>query len=69
MVGGQQCHRLTPSAFMSPGNPLPPSVRCPHRIGGLLLLPPGKWLDIDISVALTRCRKLFFYQRLLPSVV
>ena len=67
MVGGQQCHPAPPSAFLSPGDPLSPRVRCPHRIGGLLLLPPGKWLKFDINVALTRCRKLFFYQHLLPS--
>jgi hypothetical protein len=67
MVGSQQCHRAPPSAFLSPGDPLSPRVRCPHRIGGLLLLPPGKWLKFDINVALTRCRKLFFYQHLLPS--
>ena len=34
-----------------------------------LLLPPGKWLWIDISAALSRCRKLFFYQDRLSSVV
>jgi hypothetical protein len=65
MVGGQQCHRAPPIAFLSPGDPLSPRVRCPHRIRRLL--PPGKWLRFDINVALTRCRKLFFYQHLLPS--
>ena len=38
MVGGQQCHRAPPSAFLSLGDPLSPRVRCSHRIGGLLLL-------------------------------
>ncbi len=59
---------MTPSALQSQGDPLSPYVRCPHLIGGMLLLSPGKWLNYDISAALSRCRKLFFYQHRLPSV-